>query len=144
MELLITLEGGKKVATTIGNHHILTDQPEKSGGSDSAPAPFDLFVASIGTCAGFYVQSYCQNKGIDPSGIEIKLETRHNPETKAITAFVTTLLLPPSIPEHLHQPLIRVAEQCAVKKVIMSGPEFIVTAEVRKGLAIDGDYSLEM
>ena len=73
MELKVKLEGGKRVATRVGDHLIMTDQPVKDGGEDSAPAPYDLFVASIATCAGFYVQSYCQNKGIDASGIEITL-----------------------------------------------------------------------
>ena len=70
------LEGGKRVATRVGDHLIMTDQPVKYGGEDSAPAPYDLFVASIATCAGFYVQSYCENKGIDLSLIHISEPTR--------------------------------------------------------------------
>ena len=57
MEIKVTLEGGKRVSTRIGDHLIMTDQPAKHGGGDEAPAPYDLFLASIGTCAGFYVQS---------------------------------------------------------------------------------------
>ena len=126
MELNIRLEGGKKVSTTIGSHRILTDQSIKDGGEDSAPAPYDLFMASIGTCAGFYVQAYCQNKGIDPSGINITLRPKRDPETKKIVAFITTIHLPKELPEKLYPALKKVAEQCAVKKTIMSHPEFIV------------------
>lgn len=126
MELKVTLEGGKRVATRVGNHLIMTDQPTKSGGDDSAPAPFDLFVASIATCVGFYIQAYCENKGIDSSGIDITLGTKRDPETKHITGFVTTIHVPPELPEKLHPALKRVAEQCAVKKTIMSNPAFEV------------------
>ena len=73
MEMKVTLEGNKKVSTHIGDHLIMTDQPEKHGGDNSAPAPYDLFLASIGTCAGYYVQSYCESKYIDSTGIEITL-----------------------------------------------------------------------
>ena len=65
MELKITFGDGKKVSTQIGEHVITTDQPTKYGGVDSAPAPYDLFLASIATCAGFFVKSYCDNKGIE-------------------------------------------------------------------------------
>jgi ribosomal protein S12 methylthiotransferase accessory factor len=126
MKLKVTLEGDKRVATQIGNHLIMTDQPGKHGGDDSAPAPYDLFLASIGTCAGFYIQSYCQNKGIDASGIDITLSPRRDPKTKEINGFVTTIHVPPDLPENLHATLKKVAEKCAVKKTIMNNPEFIV------------------
>ena len=126
MELKVTLEGRKRVATQIGNHLIMTDQPTKQGGDDSAPAPYDLFLASIATCAGFYVQSYCENKGIDSSGISITLDTRRDPASKQITGFVTTIHVPPELPQKLHAVLKKVAAQCAVKKTIMNNPEFVV------------------
>ena len=90
MELKVTLEGNKKLSTHIGDHLIMTDQPEKSGGSNTAPAPYDLFLASIATCAGFYVQSYCDNKNIDCSGIEITLKAKRD-DKKVINGFVTTI-----------------------------------------------------
>ena len=135
MELKVFLEGGKRVSTQVGNHLIVTDQPAKHGGGDSAPAPYDLFMASIGTCAGFYVQSYCESKGVDSSGIEITLSARRDPTTKQISGFVTTIHLPPGVPEKLHAALKKVAEQCAVKKTIMNSPEFVVETVTRTGPA---------
>lgn len=125
MELKVTLEGNKKVSTHIGDHLIMTDQPEKQGGTNTAPAPYDLFLASIATCAGFYIQSYCENKGIDSSGIELTLSVTRD-EKKAINGFITTIHVPEEIPEKLHGALKKVAAQCAVKKTIMNNPEFIV------------------
>jgi ribosomal protein S12 methylthiotransferase accessory factor len=128
MELQVSLDGDKRVSTRVGNHTITTDQPVKSGGADSAPAPFDLFLASIATCAGFFVQSYCQSKQIDTTGIGVTLSTRRDPESKKITALVTTIDIPPHLPAHLHKTLCKVAAQCAVTKTIESQPEFIVEA----------------
>lgn len=126
MELKVTLEGGKRVSTQVGDHLIVTDQPVKSGGGDSAPAPYDLFVASIATCAGFYVQSYCDSKGIDSSGINIRLNAERDPKSNKITGFTTTISLPPELPEKLYPVLEKVAAQCAVKKTISSDPSFSV------------------
>jgi putative redox protein len=132
MELKVTLEGGKRVSTQVGNHTIVTDQPAKHGGDDSAPAPYDLFLASIGTCAGFYIQAYCENKGIDSSGIDITLHEKRHTETNQIIGFVTTIHVPPELPQNLYAVLRKVAAQCAVKKTIMSSPEFVVEAVTRK------------
>lgn len=126
MELKVTLEGNKKVSTHVGNHLIMTDQPEKFGGSNSAPAPYDLFLASIATCAGFYIQSYCENKGIDSTSIEITLKPTHHQTSKAVTGFVTTIKVPEEFPSNLRGALKKVAEQCAVKKTIMNNPNFVV------------------
>lgn len=132
MEVKVKLEGGRRVSTQIGDHLIMTDQPLKHGGTDSAPAPYDLFVASIGTCAGFYVQSYCESKGIDSSGIDITLHLKRDPETKKVSGFVTTIHIPEGLSEKLHSALKKVAEQCAVTKTIMNNPEFIVETTRRQ------------
>lgn len=131
MELKVTLEGSKRVSTRIGDHLIMTDQPVKQGGDNSAPAPFDLFMASIATCAGFYIQSYCDSKGIDSSGIDITLRPSRDKEGGPITGFVTTIHVPADIPEKLHPVLKKVAGQCAVKKTIMNNPTFVVETLAR-------------
>ena len=62
--------GGKRVYADYGEYTIETDQPARGGGDDSAPAPFDLFLASIGTCAGIFALGFMQQRGIDPDGLE--------------------------------------------------------------------------
>lgn len=126
MEIRVSLEGGKKVTAEVGNHLVVTDQPVKSGGTDTAPAPYDLFLASIGTCVGFYIQTFCQKRDLDTSGIEVKVNTTRSPGSKITDGFEIDLLLPESIPEKLHGAMIKTAEQCAVKKTIACNPVFKV------------------
>jgi ribosomal protein S12 methylthiotransferase accessory factor len=122
----VTFEGGKKIATRVGDHLIMTDQPTRYGGEDSAPAPYDLFMASIGTCAGFFVKSYCDNKGIDTSEIAITMRPTVDAKTQQIDGFVTTIAVPDDMPEKVRKALCRAAEQCAVKKTIRLQPTFVV------------------
>ena len=77
----ITFDGGKVVTAHSHGHLIRTDQPVDNGGSDTAPAPFDLFLASIGTCAGIYVKSFCDNRKIPAENIKIIQTTEWNKET---------------------------------------------------------------
>jgi len=53
--MIISFGGGKKVNADYRGFTIQTDQSVNGGGEESAPEPFALFLASIGTCAGIYV-----------------------------------------------------------------------------------------
>ena len=58
-----------------------TDQPVEQGGAGGAPAPFDLFLASLATCAGLYVLGFCQARGISTDGVKIVQHNRLDPAT---------------------------------------------------------------
>lgn len=125
MQINVSLDGNKCVSAQVGNHVIKTDQPVRHGGEDSAPAPFELFMASIGCCAGLFVQEYCASKGVSTEGISISLKTQKN-EDGEVTGFIICINIPDSLPKKYHSVFKNVAKQCTVKKTIMSGPEFVV------------------
>lgn len=129
-EMIVTLPGGKRVDTRIGDHVIRTDQPVAGGGEDSAPAPFDLFLASIGTCAGIYVAGFCQKRGLPTEGIRIAQRNHFDPESGALVRVEMDVLLPAGFPEKYLDAVVRVADQCKVKKAIQAQPTFEVKAIV--------------
>ncbi len=127
-EMVVTLPGGKRVDVRIGSHVIRTDQPAAGGGEDSAPAPFDLFLASIGTCAGIYVAGFCQKRGLPTEGIRIAQRNHFDPEGGALSRVELDVIVPPGFPEKYLDALVRVADQCKVKKAIQAQPVFEVKA----------------
>ncbi len=131
-EMIVTLPGGKRVDTQIGKHVIRTDQPVSGGGEDSAPSPFDLFLASIGTCAGIFVAGFCQKRGVPTEGIRIVQRNETDPETGALQRVELDVVVPPGFPEKYLEALVRVADQCKVKKAIQAQPVFEVKAVVAK------------
>jgi len=54
----VSFPGGTKIDAQIGEFMINTDQATANGGDESAPEPFQLFLASIATCAGIYALSF--------------------------------------------------------------------------------------
>jgi len=122
--LTITFPGGKRVDAQAGAHHISTDQPRSVGGDDTAPSPFTLFLASLGTCAGIYVLSFCQARGIDPTGVTLTQRVERDRETGALRALVIDVHVPGEFPAQYRQPLVRAASACAVKNAIAAQPEF--------------------
>ena len=71
MEMRIKFPGNKAVAAQFDGFTVLTDQPKESGGDGAAPSPFDLFLASIGTCAGIFALSFCRKRGLSTEGLGI-------------------------------------------------------------------------
>ena len=122
----IDFPGGLAVSARFRGHEILTDQPAKAGGGDSAPPPFDLFLASIGTCAGFYALRFCQSRGIDTSGLAATLEPIRDAATHRIGRIRIELRLPPGFPTRYRKAILRAIDQCAVKRHIVEPPEFDV------------------
>jgi putative redox protein len=130
----ITFEGGKIVTAHFRGFEVKTDQPVKNGGTETAPAPFDLFLASIGTCAGIYVKSFCDNRQIPTEGIKLIQHTVFSHETGLPVKLTIEIQLPPEFPEKYRSSVINVAELCKVKKSVASPPEFnIIATTVAKG-----------
>jgi len=127
-EMEITFPGGVAVEAHLAGTTIRTDQPEKYGGGGTAPAPFDLFLASIGTCAGYYALRFCQERQIPSDGLGIGMTWERNPATKLIARIRIEMTLPPGFPEKYRGAILRAAEQCAVKKHLMEAPAIDVVA----------------
>lgn len=120
----VSFPGGKKVYADYKGFTIKTDQPETEDGENSAPSPFDLFISSIGTCAGFYVLNFCQERNIPYQDIELALNTERNPEKGLVGKITIELKLPTGFPERYREAVVRAASLCTVKKHLADPPEF--------------------
>jgi putative redox protein len=125
MDMIIDFPGGLRVDANFGPFTVTTDQPGPYG-SGSAPTPFATFLASIGTCAGIYVLSFCKQRGISTEGVRIVQSLQVNPATGMISKVLLDIQLPPSFPEKYKTAVIRAADQCAVKKHFEYPPQFEV------------------
>ena len=128
MSLQISFPGGVSVAAEFDDFKVLSDQPERNGGANSAPSPYDLFLASLGTCAGFFALRFCQQRDLPTAGLGLTLDLERNPETRRLDKIIMDIQLPDGFPAKYKQAIIRATEECAVKKVILDPPEFAVTA----------------
>jgi putative redox protein len=120
MEMVIEFPGGQRVDANMGNMIVPTDQ------NGTAPSPFGLFLASIGTCAGIYVLGFCQQRGISTDNVRIVQRMSMNPFTRMIENVELDIQVPPDFPEKYKSAVIRAADQCAVKKHLENPPEFNV------------------
>jgi putative redox protein len=120
--------GGKRVDASYHGHTIRTDQSPAEGGEGSAPQPFDLFLASIATCAGIYVKTFCDSRGIATEGLFLEMDVARDRTTQRIGKLTLDIHLPEGFPEKHRGSIVRAADLCSVKKHILTPPEFEIRA----------------
>ncbi|MFC2137470.1 OsmC family protein [Bacteroidota bacterium] len=126
MEFEIYFDGAKKINAKVGDKVIMTDQPVQAGGEGSAPEPFTLFLVSIGTCAGIYIKSFCDQRGIPSEGIKIIQSLNFNQSTRLIENIYLDIKLPVSFPEKYKNAVINAANLCTVKRHLQNPPQIEV------------------
>lgn len=124
MEMEITFPGGARVDANMGGLVVSTDQ------NGSAPQPFSLFLASIGTCAGIYVLGFCKHRGLPTEGVKVVQRVHADPATQMIGQIDLDIVVPPEFPQKYHEALVRSANRCLVKKHLENPPSFNVQTRV--------------
>ncbi len=127
MEIKVVFDGKKKVNALVGNHVVKTDQPVMGGGEDSAVTPYELFLASMATCAGIFVKGFCDNRGIPAEGIYL---TQHHvfDDKGFATDIEIKVHLPKDFPEKYIDSVVHVANLCKVKQQLTTPPAMKVTS----------------
>jgi putative redox protein len=112
----IYFAGNKQVFADFNGFTVKTDQAVKSGGAGTYPEPFALFLAALGTCAGIYVKSFCDQRGIPTDQIRLTQESRFDAVKHIIGDVDLTIHVPSDFPEKYEQAMIQTASLCAVKR----------------------------
>jgi uncharacterized OsmC-like protein len=104
----------------MGNHRLITDVPAAMGGSDRGPTPPQVFIASLGSCIGAFVASYCKHTEIDMQdmAIEVTFDKADNPTR--LTNISVTINIPNGngACAQREEVLRRVAEHCPIHETI--------------------------
>ena len=128
-KITIVSGGNSKVNAIIDDEIVLkTDQTVRNGGDGTAPEPYTVYLASIGTCAGAYVFAFCNKRDISTD--EIRIIQTNSTENGKMTIELT-IEVPKDFPEKYKKALIKSAELCAVKKSIQNSPEFVTKTVVK-------------
>lgn len=128
-DMEIVFPGGKKVTALWHGFEIKTDQPAGGGGGGSAPTPFDLFLASLGTCAGIFALGFIQSRGLSAEGFKITVSFEQDPATHLLAKTSMKITLPKDFPPKYKDAVIKSAEQCLVKRTMDNPPKLEITAE---------------
>ena len=124
MQMRISFPGGKRVDAAVGTFRIATDQPARHGGEGAAPAPFDYFLASVGTCAGFYVLRFLEQRHLPTDDVSLVMESRRDPDSGMIAEVRLRVGLPAEFPAKYEKAIVNAINLCTVKKHLENPPAF--------------------
>lgn len=127
MEMQINFPGGKRVTSTYKGFTVETDQPPSEGGDGAAPEPYDLFLSSIGTCAGVYIVYFCESRDIPTDDIAMTLRFEQDEKSHLMEKIAIEIHLPPAFPEKYRKAVVRAAEMCTVKRNLVNPPDIRVS-----------------
>lgn len=119
LEMDVSFPGDERVDADFEGMHIPT-------GEEGGPSPFDLFLASIATCAGIKVLYFCHEREISTEGLSLKQRMFYNPENRMFEKIEIDIQLPPDFPEQYRDAVVRAANTCGVKRHLFNPPEFDV------------------
>jgi uncharacterized OsmC-like protein/alpha/beta superfamily hydrolase len=69
-----TGDDGYTTMVKTGPHRFISDEPEAVGGKNLGPSPYDLLVASLGTCTGMTLRMYADRKKWPLEEIRVHLQ----------------------------------------------------------------------
>ncbi len=112
----VTFPGSKRVDVSFNAFDIKTDQSVKHGGEGSAPEPFDLFLASLATCAGIYAKVFCDSRKIQTDRMRLTLAPSWKEGQDRLAGVNITLHVTQAFPEKYIGAVIKSMSGCTVKK----------------------------
>lgn len=126
MEIKVNYLDNLRQEAKFDDFTVIADQPIRYKGDGSAPGPFDYFLASSALCAAYFVKVYCAARDIPTDNIRLSQNNIVDPENRYKQTFKIQIELPADISEKDRQGILRSIDRCTVKKVIQTGPEFII------------------
>jgi len=145
MEIKVNFLDNLRLEAKFDDFTVIADQPIRYKGDGSAPGPFDYFLASSALCAAYFVKLYCETRNIPTDNIRLSQNNIVDPENRYNQIFKIQVELPADISEKDRQGILRSIDRCTVKKVVQTGPEFIIEevenldADAQALLMLDSD-----
>ncbi|MCH2338910.1 OsmC domain/YcaO domain-containing protein [Pseudomonas sp. NPDC047963] len=126
MEIKVNFLDNLRLEAKFDDFTVVADQPIRYKGDGSAPGPFDYFLASSALCAAYFVKLYCQTRSIPTENIRLSQNNIVDPDNRYNQIFKIQVELPADISDKDRQGILRSIERCTVKKVVQTGPEFVI------------------
>lgn len=126
MEIKVNFLDKLRLEAKFDDFTVIADQPIRYKGDGSAPGPFDYFLASSALCAAYFVKLYCDTRNIPTEHIRLSQNNIVDPENRYQQIFKIQVELPPDISDKDRLGILRSIDRCTVKKVVQTGPEFVI------------------
>ena len=129
MEVIVEHLGGVQFEIKARQHRIACDQPPENGGFDEGMTPPELFLASLGSCAGFYAAQYLKKHQLAVEGTIVRVSAEKATNPPRMNDFRIHLEIPSGINEEHREGIEGAVRHCLIHNTLLNPPT--ITLEVQ-------------
>jgi uncharacterized OsmC-like protein len=133
MEVETLYLGDMKFEAITRGHRVICDQPQANGGVDAGMTPPELFLAALGTCAGFYAAQYLRVRSLPSNALSIKVTADKATQPTRLGHFQIEVRAPELDPHH-EAGVLRAVKSCLIHNTLLHPP----TIEILVNPVLDG------
>ena len=116
-----------KLEAECRGHRVILDQPINEGGSDAGMTPVELFIASLGSCIGYFAVVFCERRKIPAKGLNIELDWKWAEDPHRIGSIKADITLPARLDQKEKAGLLRIVKGCTVHNTMRNPPDMAFT-----------------
>lgn len=129
-------ENGFTTQMKVGNHYMVSDEPETYGGNDFGPTPYELVSAGLASCTAMTIQMYAKRKQWDVQNVEVHISygKKHavdcencEQDSAKIDTFTREIKLEGNLDEEQIRRILLIADKCPVHRTLHSETQVITT-----------------
>lgn len=127
-QVLVRLAGeGYTTEIKTPYHHLIADEPIEVGGANLGPTPYDLLMASLGTCTAMTLKMYAERKkwALKEVSVYLNHDKVHLEDSKApeesgtkVSQFTRIIQLEGELDEEQRHRLLEISNRCPVHKTL--------------------------
>lgn len=104
-------------------HTVVSDQPEEFGGFDEGMTPPELFLASLGSCAGYYAADYLKRHGLATEGTRVRVHADKVKNPARVGNIRIEVDLPIDCEERDREGVDRAVHNCLIHNTLTHPPQ---------------------
>ena len=129
MEVTVEHLGAVQFEIQARHHRIACDQPVENGGFDEGMTPPELFLGSLGSCAGFYAAEYLKKHQLTRDGLTLRVSAEKVQDPARLDDFHIHIEMPTPMSEHDRAGMNEAVRHCLIHNTLLRLPKITLEVE---------------
>ena len=133
MEVFVEHLGDVQFEIKARQHTLIVDQPAESGGYDEGMTPPELFLAALGSCAGFYAAMYLRKHKLALEGTHVRVHADKLKDPSRMDNFRIEVEVPAGLSAAQKSGVEESVHHCLIHNTLLHPPQIAIavsTAEM--------------
>jgi len=134
MEVLIQHLGAVQFEIKARQHTLICDQPAENDGYDEGVTPPELLLASLGSCAAYYVVDYLKRNKLSPRMTKVRVTAEKVKAPFRLDNFQIEVDVSGEVDGHHLKGIEGAVHRCLIHNTLLQPPQIMV--EIKATVAV--------